>query len=183
MTTIVTSRLSLRPVSIDEVDALHAMWTDADVRRYLWDDVIIPRERAEEVVRSIITSFERDGRGMWCIYEHAGHTPCGFCGFLPRESAEPAELIYGLLPAAWGRGYATESARAVIEYAFGTLNVAHIVAATDVPNGASIRVMERLGMRFVRREAVNGVELVFYGIENSRRLAPVVTESPDTPHR
>jgi ribosomal-protein-alanine N-acetyltransferase len=172
METILTARLTLRPFSLDDVDVLHALWTDPDVRRYLWDNVVIPRERVEAMVRAMIAGFERNGRGMWLIYEENAESPCGFCGFLPRKEPDRAEMIYGLVPGAWGRGYATESARAVMEYGFGTLNVPKIAAAADVPNTASVRVLERLGMRFVRREVVHGVDLLFYEIENERRPAP-----------
>jgi len=182
MKTILTPRLTLRPFTLDDVDEVHALWTDPDVRRYLWDNVVIPRERAEEMIRNIIAGFERNGRGMWLIYESDADRPCGFSGFLPRKEPDRAELIYGLAPSVWGRGYATESARAVVEYGFGTLNLAKIGAAADVPNAASVRVLERLGMRFVRREMVHGVDLLFYEIENTIRAAGS-TESPHTPRR
>lgn len=177
MKIILTARLTLRPFALEDVDEVHALWIDPDVRRYLWDDVVIPRERADEMVRAIIAGFERNGRGMWLIHEKGVESPCGFCGFLPRKELDRAELIYGLAPSVWGRGYATESARAVMEYGFETLNLPKIAAAADVPNAASVRVLERLGMRFVRREVVHGVDLLFYEIENT------ATESPHTPRR
>ena len=182
MQKILTPRLTLRPFTLEDVDVVHTLWTDPAVRRYLWDDVVIPRARVEEMIRAIIAGFERNGRGMWLIYENAAESPCGFCGFLPRKEADRAEIIYGLAPGAWGRGYATESARAVMEYGFGTLNLPKIGAAADVPNTASQRVLERLGMRFVRREVMYGVDLVFYEIENVRQQAADPTASPHTPH-
>jgi ribosomal-protein-alanine N-acetyltransferase len=182
MHTILTARLTLRPFTLDAVDEVHALWTDPDVRRFLWDNVVIARERAEEMVRAIVAGFHRNGRGMWLIHETSAAKPCGFCGFLPRKEPDRAELIYGLAPGAWGRGYATESARAVMEYGFETLNLPKIAAAADVPNLASLRVLERLGMRFVRREVVHGVDLLFYEIENTAPAADA-TESPRTPRR
>lgn len=162
MQNIVTARLTLDPLSICDVDVLHRLWTDPGVRRYLWDDVVISRERAEESVRAAIAAADRNGRGMWLVRESPGAAPCGFCGFLARDEPEDGELIYGLLPAVWGRGYASECARAVIEYGFGTLGLSRIVASMDAPNTASARVLERLGMRFARRAIVNGLDLVFY---------------------
>ncbi len=53
-----TGRMRLRPISSDDVDALHALWTDPDVRRYLWDDRIIPRETVEEIVAHSLATFE-----------------------------------------------------------------------------------------------------------------------------
>jgi ribosomal-protein-alanine N-acetyltransferase len=159
------------------------MWTDADVRRYLWDDVVISRERAEETVREVVRSFERTGRGLWLIHEQTASASCGFCGFLPREDQRPAELIYGLLRRVWGRGYATESVRAVMDRAFTALGVPKIVAAADVPNEASVRVMERAGMCRVRSETVNGLPLVFYEIDAAGWLARRATAPPDTAPR
>ena len=72
--------------------------------------------------------------------------------------------MYGLAPAFWGRGLATEAARAVLAHGFGTVGLARVIAATDVPNTASTRVMERLGMRFTHRGTLNGLETVFYEI-------------------
>jgi [ribosomal protein S5]-alanine N-acetyltransferase len=181
MTTILTARLTLRPFTLADVDEVHALWTDPDVRRYLWDDVVIARERAEEMVRAIVAGFERNGRGMWLIHEQDADTACGFCGFLPRKEEDRAEMIYGLAPSVWGRGYATESARALIDYGFRTLKLPKIAAAADVPNAASVRVLERLGMRFLRREVVHGIDLLFYEIENTPSNG--VTESLRTPRR
>jgi ribosomal-protein-alanine N-acetyltransferase len=183
MKTIVTARLTLRPVSIEDVDTLHALWTDADIRRYLRDNIVIARARAEEMVRAVVAGFDRNGRGMWLIFEKDARAPCGFCGFLPRPEPDTPELIYGLAPSVWGRGYATEAARAVMEYGFEMLNVPKLAASVDVPNVASVRVLERLGLRFVRREIVHGNDLVFYEIEHANRAASMSTASPDMPPR
>jgi [ribosomal protein S5]-alanine N-acetyltransferase len=164
-----TLRLTLQPVTIDDVDTLHRLWTDPDVRRYLWDDQVISRERAEEYVRGTIEAGARDGRGMWLIHEEQAAAPIGFCGFSPRDEPAVGELIYGLAPGAWGCGYATECAGALLDYGFTTLGLTKIVASTDVPNTASARVLERIGMRFQRREIVNGLDLVFYEIATADR--------------
>jgi ribosomal-protein-alanine N-acetyltransferase len=70
-------------------------------------------------------------------------------------------LLYGLWPAWWGTGLATETGQAVLRYAFG-LGHESVEAATDPPNVASIRVMERLGMSFHKRDKLNGLDTVFY---------------------
>ena len=173
MDPIVTARLTLRPITGDDAGLLHAMWIDPAVRRYLWDDVVITPERAEEMVEAMVAGGRRNGRGLWLVYERDNPDPMGFAGFLPRAEAGQGALIYGLLPRAWGRGYATESARAVCEYGFGTLALEKIVASVDVPNAASIRVLERLGMQFVQRDVVHGIELLFYEISvNHQRPTP-----------
>jgi [ribosomal protein S5]-alanine N-acetyltransferase len=88
----------------------------------------------------------------------------GFCGLIHREADAPPELMYALAPEYWGQGLATEAARAVLAHGFEQLQSPRITAASDPPNAASVRVLERLGMRFTHRAALNGLDTVFYEI-------------------
>jgi RimJ/RimL family protein N-acetyltransferase len=164
-----TRRTMLRPLGPADLAAMHTMWTDADVRRFLWDDQVISRDVAAAVLLTSSRDFAHHGFGLWAIHEQTSGALVGFCG-LRETAAGPPELLYGLLPAWWGRGLATEAAQAVLSYAFTTLGVGEIVAATDVPNTASVRVMERLGMRFERRGALNGLDTLFYRITREDTL-------------
>ena len=167
MMTFVTARTTLRPVTPDDVPALHALWIDPAVRKYLWDDTIIPRERAAEVVAASDDDFAAHRFGLWAVHETATGDWIGFCGFRSSE-ADEVELLYGIWPRHWGRGLVTEAARALLSYAFVTLGVTEVVAATDVPNLASVRVLERLGMHFERRGLLNGLDTVFYRLPRER---------------
>jgi RimJ/RimL family protein N-acetyltransferase len=158
-----TNRLTLRPCALDDVGALHQLWIDRDVRRFLWDDVAIPRERAEETLRDAVESAA-EGLGMWVVTERGADAVAGFCGLIRREEDSDPELLYGLAPAFWKRGFASEAAKAVLAYAFGTLGIARVTAATDPPNLASVSVMERLGFRLVRRGTLNDLDTLFYEI-------------------
>lgn len=165
--TLTTERLVLQPFAMDDVDRLHRLWSDPGVRRYLWDDVAIPRERAEDTVRQCVEAADRERIGMWCVLDAASGGLAGFCGFMRREPDDAPELMYGLAPRYWGRGLATEASLAAMRYAFDTLGCERISAATDVPNVASVRVMERLGFHFVRRGLLNNLDTLFYEIERS----------------
>jgi ribosomal-protein-alanine N-acetyltransferase len=145
MRTLVTARLDLVPGTLADVPALWELWTDPDVRRYLWDDQVIPVERARALVADGVAAARASGLGLWTVRRRGAEEIVGFCGLLPNTSGE-VELLYGLAPACWGQGLATEAARAVLRHAFDDLRVACVVAATDPPNRASIRVLERLGM-------------------------------------
>ena len=172
-----TARLILRPWTLDDIDELHAMWTRPQVRRYLWDDEIITRERADATVRELIASRDAECVGGWVVADRATGAVAGFAALIRREPGDP-ELKYGLAPEWWGRGLATEAARAVLAYAFGTLGCARVTAATDVPNTASARVMERLGMHCTHRGRLNGLDTLFYEL----RREDFVT-APNTAHR
>lgn len=143
---ITTARLRLRPATRDDVDALHRLWTHPDVRRYLWDDVVISRERAAAVVEDGIASFARDGFGLWTVHDAAGGTAIGFCGLRIAAGTDDVELVYGIAPERWGRGLASEAVRAVLAFAFTVAGLERVTGVTDAPNVASMRVMEKAGM-------------------------------------
>lgn len=113
-----TKRLELEPFAPAHVDALHRLWTDPDVRRYLWDDEIISYELAHTVFASI-ASVQAEGLGMWTLVRRGpGDALIGFAGLRhPADSLE-VELLYGLYPAYWRKGLATEASLAVLRYAF-----------------------------------------------------------------
>lgn len=162
--TLQTKRLSLRPLTLDALDNLHHLWTAPDVRRYLWDDQVISKERTTEELHKTIDCFATHGFGLWAVCLLDRTHLIGFCGFVPVDSPQEAELLYGLAAAYWQQGLMTEAATAVLQHGFDNLGLERIVASADVPNVASIRVMEKLGMQFDKQETVNGLELVFYSI-------------------
>jgi RimJ/RimL family protein N-acetyltransferase len=162
---LATPRLALRPCSRADLDALHALWIDAQVRRFLWDDRVIERCVAADVIEASLASFAARGIGMWVIEPRGGAALLGFAGLREIAEDEELELLYGLLPAHWGRGYAVEASRAVLAHGFGAAALDRIAGRTDSPNRASARVLERLGMRFEGERLVDGRSTLHYAIE------------------
>jgi ribosomal-protein-alanine N-acetyltransferase len=119
---IETSRLMMRPFAMDEVDDLHRLWTDPGVRKFLWDDQVIPRETAVAVVESSIESFVNHGFGFWAICFKNDPELIGFGGLRhfteDGEEASEVEILYGVAPERWGKGIATEAAGAVAALRF-----------------------------------------------------------------
>src|SRR5713226_134843 len=101
---LATARLRLRPCTLDELDALHRFWTDPDVRRYLWDDQIISREKAEAVLQSSLASFPMHGFGLWTVTLTEDDALIGVCSLRNGGDPPEVELIYGITPAYWGQG-------------------------------------------------------------------------------
>lgn len=146
----------------------HAMWTDPHVRRYLCDDKVISVDQAREWLGASERDFTTHRYGLWTLYESAAAAPAvGFAGARPWPDGGP-ELMYGLLPAWWGRGLATEAAGVVLDRLFETLGHPVVMAATDPPNVASVRVMERLGMTFDWRGEMHGLDTVVYRLSRER---------------
>ena len=162
-----TARLTLRPFRQSDADALHLLWTDPGVRRYLWEDVVIPREQTEWVLARAIQSAEESGVGMWSVMlrEHIG-----FCGLRHVDDTPRIEILFGLYPAFQGKGLAFEAASAVIDYAFASGLTDCICGRTDEPNTASIRLLEKLGMQFDGKTAAGDLPVLVYSIRRQLRI-------------
>jgi RimJ/RimL family protein N-acetyltransferase len=159
-----TPRLRLRPCTADDIDALHALWTDPSVRRWLWDDQVVDRATAAEVVAASEVSFAANGSGQWCVALRGATELIGCAGLREMGETPEVEILYGFEPAQWGRGFALEAARVVLAHGFDGLGLERIAGRTDTPNRASARVLERLGMHFEGERLVGDLPTVHYGL-------------------
>ncbi|MEP0752940.1 GNAT family N-acetyltransferase [Trichocoleus sp. Lan] len=162
-----TSRLQLRPCQIEDIQLIHTLWTSDRVRSFLFDNRVISSDEAESFVEDSIANFEQHGYGLWLVFMRDIDLFVGFAGFLRSEGGIPS-LIYGVDPNRWGFGYATEAANVVLKYALENLVISQVRADVDEPNIASLRVLEKLGMRQTGRAVVNGHPLLYF--EKSRSL-------------
>ncbi|MGH9318578.1 MAG: GNAT family N-acetyltransferase, partial [Vicinamibacteria bacterium] len=154
-----TERLTLRPSSPEDLALVEELWTDADVRRFLFDDRVLSLDEARGFLERGEDSFRRERYGLWLFTERTSATLVGFAGLLPSKDGDPS-LVFGTRPDLWGRGYAREAAAAVLRYAFDLLELPRVLADVDEANGASIRVLEKLGMRRTGRGMANGRPLL-----------------------
>lgn len=182
MSCIETERLILKPYAETDAEALHALWTSPGVRRYLFDNEVIPIDFVRAEIESNARSFEMNGWGQWKVLLKAGEHLAGFCGFREFHDPPQLELLFGLGEPWWGRGLAGEMASAVIALGFHRWGFERIQGSTDTPNEASIRVMEKLGMREIRRETTNGLDTTYFEIQpaqfNARGLRLVCNGEP-----
>ena len=137
----------LRPLAESDVEDLHRISNDPLVRRYLWDDEPVERATIEGVVRQSARRFAEDGAGLFGIRMRGSEDLAGFCGFLRLEGMREMELGYELAPELWGKGLATEAAKACLRFAFEEVGMERVIAGADRPNVASLRVIEKLGMK------------------------------------
>ena len=172
-TEITTSRLRLVPCAVDNFDDAYRLWTNEEVRRFLFDDRAITEEEARGFIAASDESFAREGFGLWLIRrKELPAAPIGFAGLLAQEAAAP-HLIYGLHPLYRGAGFAAEAARGVLSDAFLRLNLAVVAADVDEPNVDSVRVLERLGMRRTGRATVAGRPLLYFAATREEFLETV----------
>jgi len=151
-----TWRLVLRPFRTDDAAPIFNRWAqDPEVWRYLRER---PRMLLDHTERSVQRAIEGRRQGTafpWVLGLSTDELPLGFVGLVPE--GHMAQLSYMLARDAWGRGYATEAARAVVEAALELPRVYRVWAMCDVDNRASARVLEKVGMEregTLRRYAV-----------------------------
>ncbi|MFI6848061.1 GNAT family N-acetyltransferase [Kitasatospora sp. NBC_00085] len=151
---LTTERLVLRRFTAADADRLVELDGDPEVMRYLTGGRPTPRHVVEGTLLPLYLShYERYGDlGWWAAEERDGGAFLGWFEFRPTDPADrgEVELGYRLRRAAWGHGYATEGARALVRHGFTGLGVRRVVAYTMAVNGGSRRVMEKAGLRYVR---------------------------------
>lgn len=166
-----SERLLLRRLEPADLDLLCDLDGDPHVMRYLTGGAPTPREliKREILPRFLRESQQHPGFGFWAAIEKATGEFLGWFSFRLVEERGPghAELGYRLRRVAWGRGYATEGAHMLIRRGFAELSVQRVVASTYELNRASRRVMEKLGMVWVRSYRLQPEDLVHasYGAE------------------
>jgi ribosomal-protein-alanine N-acetyltransferase len=150
-----TPRLLLRPFAPEDEEALFRFLNEPQVRRYLCDDLPVPREMVQEQIALSQRNFRERGFGLFSLFrEERPEVFIGFTGLGRIDEGEDVELWYGLSPEHWGHGLATEAAEAMLRFGFEQVGLKEIWAGADLPNAASFRVMERLGMTRVGERVV-----------------------------
>lgn len=144
--TLNTERLVLTPLTRDDLQALHRVSNEPLVRRYLWDDEPVQEEAIRDLIDQSVRTFAEEGVGLFGVRVRGTDDLVGFCGFVRLEGMTEVELGYELAPELWGKGLATEAARACVRYAFEDAGLRRAIAGADPPNVASLRVLEKLGM-------------------------------------
>jgi RimJ/RimL family protein N-acetyltransferase len=149
-----TERLLLRRFTDSDVDNLFELDGDPEVMRFINGGKPTPHDKIrDDTLPRFLRSYERfEGLGVWATIERSTGEFLGWFEFYPWKDAGPeeVELGYRLRRSAWGKGYATEGSRALIQKGFAELGVRRVVAETMTVNTASRRVMEKAGLRYIR---------------------------------
>jgi ribosomal-protein-alanine N-acetyltransferase len=143
---LTTERLGLRRFTTADLDWLAALYGDADVTRHLGG--VKNRTQALELLNARILTYyeEHPGLGIWMTIERATGTPAGFHLLNHIRGESIIQVGYALAKPAWGKGYATEMAEAVLGYGFRQLRLPRIAGMTSLRNHASLRVLEKIGL-------------------------------------
>ena len=162
---VTTSRLVLRPFVPEDVEPLHRIMNDREVMRYFPVADPPPLEKVDRLIQGQLKHWEAHGYGWWAVELRSDSQLIGWSGlqFLPETNE--TEVAYLLGKPFWGRGLATEGARAGLRFGYEELGLEKIVAIVHPDNVASRRVIEKLGMHGGDRAHYFGMDVYHYALE------------------
>jgi RimJ/RimL family protein N-acetyltransferase len=170
-TRLTTARLIVRPWTTDEADVadFFAIYGDEEVSRYLFSDHrLTSPDAARDALRAVVAREEPESEtGAWAVIERATGRAIGTAIFkrVTLNGSEDIEIGFHFGRQAWGQGFATELARGLIEDGFARLGLTRIVGFAKTDNAASIRVLEKAGMRYEGTSEFRNQPVVLYAIE------------------
>ena len=162
MLVLETDRLMLRPLTLEDAEFILQLLNEPSFLRFIGDRGVRILDDARRYIQNgPAASYERFGFGLLLTSLKEGGVPIGICGLLKRESLADPDLGFAFLPAYWSKGYALESASAVIADGQSTLGLRRVVAVTNADNTASMTLLEKLGFHFEKlvKLAEDGPEL------------------------
>lgn len=149
MTVLETKRLIVRRFMVGDAPFILTLLNEPSFLRYIGDRKVRNLEDARQyILNGPVASYERNGFGLCLVELKESQTPIGMCGLLKREELPDPDIGFAFLPDFWNKGFAFEAAAAVLQDARERLRLERILAITSVDNEASIKLLERLGLRF-----------------------------------
>jgi ribosomal-protein-alanine N-acetyltransferase len=165
-----TKRLLIRPFTPDDLASLINFRTDPRVSKYLGGGEMQNPKALKSRLDFYIGCYEKHGFGMCAMIWKDSGEMIGASGLQPLENSEDIEVGYSLSYDFWGKGLATECAKAWLKFGFNEVGLDRIVAVAQPENKASWHVMEKLGMKFEKNEKHYGFDCVFYAISKKEFL-------------
>ena len=163
-----TERLVLRQFSTDDAVFILELLNEPSFIQNIGDRGVRTLEDARSYLLKVpIASYDKNGFGLYLVELKETNESIGMCGLIKREELEDVDIGYAFLPKYWSKGYAVESAMAVKEYAREIIGLKRLVAITDPENQGSIRVLEKIGLKFEKmvRLSEDDIELKLLAAE------------------
>ncbi|MGV3696376.1 GNAT family N-acetyltransferase [Flavobacterium sp.] len=169
-----TQRCYLRELNVDDAQSFYDLNADPEVVRYTGDK---PFETVQEAKSFLENYFQYQlyGYGRWAVIDKKTNAFIGWCGLKYSADLDEVDLGYRFFRKYWNLGYATETAKACIDFGFNNLNLHKIIGRAMVDNVGSIRVLEKTGMEYVGKFDCDSHPGVLYKIEKTEN--PTVNNS------
>lgn len=171
---IETERLLLRELRPTDIEGMFALDSDPEVHKYLGNKPVKTKEESQKILESVLTQYKERGIGRFAVIEKSSGDFVGWSGLRLNTEynmngfTKYYDIGYRLIKRFWGKGYATESGKAALDYAFNVLKLPEIYATTEMGNQASHNALIKLGLHYVEdfyfeQEQLN---LRWYKLEN-----------------
>ncbi len=153
MSTILeTDRLLIKKITHDDIEGMYTLDSDPEVHRFLGNHPVLDKDESKRQIESIQLQYEQNGIARWAMIEKSSGDFIGWTGLkymteLTNGHIHHYDLGYRLIRKYWGKGYATESAKASRDYGFKHLGIDTIYAMADLGNHASIHVLQKTGLQ------------------------------------
>ena len=157
-----TPRLVLGQFTENDSSLILNLNSHPGVVKYVHEPVLETEEKAREILLNIILPQYKMHLGRWAIYTKESNEFIGWCGLKYQRETEEIDLGYRLHPASWGKGYATEAAQHTLAYGLNQLAIPVITGRAHVENIASLKVLEKIGMKWTRNELIDGCSVKTY---------------------
>jgi RimJ/RimL family protein N-acetyltransferase len=165
-----TDRLILRRLSTNDAEFILELLNEPSFLRFIGDKGVRTLEDARDyVLNGPVDMYNRLGFGLYLTELKDGGVPIGICGLIRRDTLEDVDIGFAFLPRFWAKGYAYESASAVMAYGKSAFGLKRILAITTPDNHSSIKVLEKLGFKFVQmvRLSANAPEINLFAHDES----------------
>jgi RimJ/RimL family protein N-acetyltransferase len=171
---IETPRLILREFTVDDAYKIWELNSDPEVIKYTGDPPFETVENARDFLNNY-KDYENIGFGRWAVIKKDSNDFLGWCGLKLNEQIL-IDLGFRFFRREWNKGYATESAKACLEYGFMELNIKEIIGRVAIKNTASIKVLEKLTMEYWKNDSCKGIEnSLYYKISKEQYLKNIKT--------
>jgi len=163
-----TDRLILRQFSTEDAEFILELVNEPSFIQNIGDRGVRTLEDARAyILRVAISSYEKNGFGLYLVELKEAGQAIGMCGLIKRDGLEDVDIGYAFLPKFWSKGYAREAALAVKDYARDAVGLKRLVAITDPENQGSIRVLENIGLKYEKmiRLSEDDIELKLFAAD------------------
>lgn len=165
-----TDRLILREIVPEDEEGLFQLDSDPEVHRFLGNRPVKNIEQTREIIQFIRKQYIDNGIGRWAIIEKDTNNFVGWTGLklvteITNNHVNYYDLGYRLIKSHWGKGYATETANASLQFAFEELKLKEIFAITDIRNINSKNVLEKAGLKLIETFDYDGIKHNWFNID------------------
>ncbi len=163
---IITERLFIRPFRFADAPFILELVNTEDWLKFIGDRGVKTLTDAEDFIKTgPFESYQANGYGAWLVQDKASKEPLGLCGFFKRDYLDWPDIGFAFLPEVYGQGYGTESAKACLDYGITQYQWPNIYAITSPKNSASIKLLEKIGLKCQKQFALEAEILALFALK------------------